>query len=156
MGQNSSPDPFPARVEKSHRASVRRGKKKRNAVGGKNGQGLAWLIGQKAVDAGVFFWLGKPRDDCHPAAVDLLGRGGRHGDVTTPEEMRQRPRSTGIAFAPARREESGGQVCWKKAPLFSEPVCTPRMAIMISSGLEEASSAVSSEISFRAIRSTSA
>jgi len=110
-GKNFPPDPSPSRVKKSHDASIRRSEKKRNTVGRKNSQGLVRLIGQKAIDTGVFFWSLQPWDDRQPASMDLFCRGGIGGHPSRFQNPAERPRQTRIAVMTLRRKGNDVQVC---------------------------------------------
>jgi hypothetical protein len=126
------------------------------AIGGEDRQRLTRDIRQKTVGAFEFSRSGEPRNHADFTTVNLLRAGKCRGKTLAAQNPEQGPRRPSIPLTPVRRKENNAQVFWKKAPLLSGPVWTPRTAIMISSGLEEASSAVSSVISPRLMRSTKA
>ena len=145
--ENAPLDASPAGVQHSDHAPLIAAQKNRNAIRRKNRQRLSGRLREEAVNSGIFFRAGKRRDHLEPRTMDLLRRSRPNRPFSPSKETAQRPGRPGVAMTSVRRKKCVRQGRWKKDPLFSEPVCTPRMAIMISSGLEEASSAVSREIS---------
>jgi len=140
-------DSAPSRMQQADHFGPVGAQKNRNAVRGKNGERLVGDCRKKAVGFRVNLPPEKLWNELNACAVDLFGSGGMDITMSHLENSGQGPRSSRISLASAGRKRNNVQVCWKKLPLFSEPDCTPRTAIMTSSGLDEASSAVSSAIS---------
>lgn len=142
-----APDAAPSRVKHSRHPPVLRGQEDRHAVGGEHGQGLARDLREEPVRPSVGFRFEERWHKSHLCAMNLFRRRQGDREAFGPQKAGKRTGGPGVSLAPVRRKPNGFQGCWRMVPLDSEPVWTPRIAIMTSSGLEEASSAVSRVIS---------
>lgn len=139
-------NPTPPRVQEAYHGGVAGFEINSRAIRGENDEGLMRNGCQKTVCGAILPRVGKTRDGKNPLSVNLFGEGGMNRETMSSEYAGKLSGSARIPLADARGARRGLQVCGKKPPLESLPDCTPRIAIMISSGFEDASRAVSKEM----------
>lgn len=155
FAQNLSPHATPSGMEHAHHIPIARGNEDRRTVRRKHDQRLIGEVGQEAVIPVQGVGAARGRNE-NPRVVDLQGRDVSRGKFTLTEETGEMPWLPGVPLPGARGQSDNAQGCWIMELPDSLPDWTPRIAIMISSGFEEASSAVSREMPPFWIRLTSA